>query len=258
MKIILLVGILLLSLVNISAEKTITCKADSWHFYPRCHFGGVTVGPDETISVETDPADAKANKIVRVVITDSSIYSFPAELFTKFPKLKKCYAWRQNIHEIKPDTFEDAKKLEEIYLWENALTFLHADTFKGEFFYQSWIITFYCDHNEYHYEHNDFNYEIIQKISNFLRFFKGLRKLTVISLWNNKISALDPKMFSHLRKLNRLLLTGNSCISENFDPVYEMATVEGKLAECGAGYALWEQRNSGKKLSDIIYQNQEN
>ncbi len=66
-----------------------------------------------------------------------------------------------------------------------------------------------------------------------------------ISLFSNKLTALHPKMFSHLDNLDRLDLSKNPCIDRDFWPVPSMATVEEQLATCGAKYALHDQQNSG-------------
>ncbi len=64
-----------------------------------------------------------------------------------------------------------------------------------------------------------------------------------IWLYGNKISAMHPRMFSHLTKLNDLYLNSNTCIDKWFDPVTSLAAIEKELATCGAGYALTELPN---------------
>jgi hypothetical protein len=128
MKIILLIGIFCLLLVNILAEQTITCKVSG----RLCTFYGVTLGPNETISIKTDPANAGISTIEWVQFSSSSIHSIPREIFTKFPNLKWLNVGGQNIQEIHQDTFRDGKNLEQISLSGNNLRFLHRDTFKGK------------------------------------------------------------------------------------------------------------------------------
>jgi hypothetical protein len=60
MKIILLIGILCLSLVNVSADQTITCELPP-NTPTGCYISSVTIGPNETVSIKTDPEDADAN-----------------------------------------------------------------------------------------------------------------------------------------------------------------------------------------------------
>jgi hypothetical protein len=134
MKIILLsVGIFCLFLGNILAAKVITCQLKRLEDHPGCLFSGVTIGPNETVSIATDPPNLnKANKVSYVQFVDSSIYSVPRKIFEKFPNVKQFIAVRQGIHEVKPNTFKNAKKLEVIVLSNNNLTLLHEDTFKGE------------------------------------------------------------------------------------------------------------------------------
>ncbi len=55
------------------------------------------------------------------------------------------------------------------------------------------------------------------------------------------MSAMHPRMFSHLTKLNSLDLRGNTCINKRFYPVTSLAVVEQELMACGAGYGLTEQ-----------------
>jgi hypothetical protein len=96
-----------------------------------CLFKYVAIGPNETVSIKTDPEDADVNLVTDIVFFLSSIYSIPREIFTKFPNVKFLLAHAQNIQEIAPDTFADAKKLEDIRLSSNLLRILHKDTFKG-------------------------------------------------------------------------------------------------------------------------------
>jgi hypothetical protein len=132
MKIISLITILLFSFVaNILAAKTITCKNEINEGFEACKFTAIGIGPNETVSIETDPADLNVNAIRLVEIFSSSIYSVPKETFSKFPEVTNFYASGANIQEIKPDTFLNGKYLEVISLYDNELSFLHVDTFKG-------------------------------------------------------------------------------------------------------------------------------
>jgi hypothetical protein len=133
MKIVILSGILFLLFANISAQKTITCKKGTFEG-PACLFSGVTIGPNEAVSIKTDPENLDVNSITAVNFDSSSIHSVPSEVFTKFPNLKLFNAWYVKLQEVKPNAFEKGKKLEVIRLSNNELTFLHLDTFKGEFF----------------------------------------------------------------------------------------------------------------------------
>ncbi len=134
MKIILLVGILFLCCVNISAQKTITCKKGELEGYPACIFSGVTIEKNEAVSIKTDPTNLDVNSITAVVFESSSIHSVPLEVFTKFPNLKLFRAYQVKLQEVQPNAFEKGRKLEQIRLHYNQLTFLHLDTFKGEGF----------------------------------------------------------------------------------------------------------------------------
>jgi hypothetical protein len=105
------------------------------NWYPMgCEFSEVSIGPNEAISIKTDPADADVSTKTYVQFVRSSIHSVPSEVFTKFPNSRKLLVSGQNIQEIKPDSFVNGGKLEEIDLSQNRLTFLHADTFKGKNF----------------------------------------------------------------------------------------------------------------------------
>ncbi len=132
MKIVLLVGIFFWCFVNCLAQKTITCKSETIQNYPTCLFSGVTLGPNETVSINSNPEDLDVNSITRVDFSSSSIHSVPQEIFKKFPNLRVFRALGQNIQEIHRDTFLNGKKLEWINLDDNQLTFLHLDTLKGE------------------------------------------------------------------------------------------------------------------------------
>jgi hypothetical protein len=131
MKLILLIGIFPLFFINTLADQTITCDVQFTRNEPTCMFMNVTLGPNEAVSVQVDDDEST---ITQVAFFDSSIYSVPREIFTKFPNLKVFWAYAQNIQEIKPDTFREGTKLEKIGLRNNLLTSLHKDTFKGEYF----------------------------------------------------------------------------------------------------------------------------
>jgi hypothetical protein len=129
---ILLAGIFYWCFANISAEQVITCKKEIFDGVPGCRFSGVTLGPNENVSIKTDPEDADVNSITWVEFSESSIHSVPPEIFKKFPDLERFDAGGQNIQEIKADTFRDGRNLQRIDLARNALTFLHPDTFEGK------------------------------------------------------------------------------------------------------------------------------
>ncbi len=64
--------------------------------------------------------------------------------------------------------------------------------------------------------------------------FKGLENLVDLDLQNNKLSAMSSQMFSHLSKLDELLLKGNACVDKNFrNASLIMAEVEASLNGCG-------------------------
>jgi hypothetical protein len=134
MKIVILSGILFLLFVNILAQKTITCKKGEFEGYPACIFSGVTLGPNEAVTIKTDPTNLDVNSITAVDFYSYSIHSIPSEVFTKFPNLKLFDAWVVKLQEVKQNAFEKGRKLEQIRLHKNELTFLHLDTFKGELF----------------------------------------------------------------------------------------------------------------------------
>jgi hypothetical protein len=75
MKIILLVGILFLLFVKNLAAKTITCNVKEIIGFFLYDFEQVTIGPNEAISIATDPADFDPNKITSVSFWRSSIHS---------------------------------------------------------------------------------------------------------------------------------------------------------------------------------------
>ncbi len=133
-KIVILSEILFLFSVNILAQKTITCKKGTFEGHPACLFSGVTIGPNEAVTIKTDPANLDVNSITAISLSSSSIHSIPSEVFTKFPNLIFFRAFNVKLREVKPNTFEKGKKLEQIRLHYNALTFLPLDTFKGEYF----------------------------------------------------------------------------------------------------------------------------
>jgi hypothetical protein len=76
-----------------------------------CKFSGLTIGPNETVSIKTDP-ESSASKILRVKFVDSSIHSVPAEVFQKFSNLIVLDVDGNNVQEIKPNTYLHAEKFE--------------------------------------------------------------------------------------------------------------------------------------------------
>ncbi len=134
MKIILLVTVVLFLTISSgqTADRTITCKKELIIAFSGCRFSNVTIGPNESVTIKTDPADLDVNRIEMVEFSDSSIHSIPRKIFLKFPNLEILHAIGQNIQEIKRDTFVDAKKLTLIDLSQNELTFLRPDTFQGK------------------------------------------------------------------------------------------------------------------------------
>jgi hypothetical protein len=105
-------------------------KSNNEHL-ENCRFSGVTVGSNETVRIEVDPADTNLSGIKFARCLWSSIYAIPPEIFTKFPNLETLWAPGQNIQEIKADTLANAKNLEEIWLLGNKISVLHKDTFRG-------------------------------------------------------------------------------------------------------------------------------
>ncbi len=202
---------------NISAQKTITCKKVIYIGQVACKFSGVTIGPNEAVSIKTDPTNLDVNSIIWVEFEESSIHSVPSEVFTKFQNLIIFDILQQKLQEVQKNAFEKGKKLELIRLHSNELTFLHLDTFKGELF----------------------NFLIFFRSANLRKFIsKGLTELRTIWLENNKLSAMHPRMFAHLTKLNDLDMQDNPCIDKRFKPVTSLAAVEKELMTCGANYLV--------------------
>jgi hypothetical protein len=129
----IIIGLLCLYFVNISAEKPIIGEVPIGNPYI-CEYYNVKIEANETVAVYSAPSSADVKKVYTVVFLESSIYSVPSEIFTKFPNLEDFRAKGQNIQEIKPNTFKNARNLKLITLSGNELTYLHRDIFQGEFF----------------------------------------------------------------------------------------------------------------------------
>ncbi len=69
----------------------------------------------------------------------------------------------------------------------------------------------------------------------------GLTNLKNIILDDNKLSALHPRTFSHLAKLDLLSLRRNTCIDNSFSNNPSKTMIEEELAECGTGYTVQRQ-----------------
>jgi hypothetical protein len=93
----------------------------------------VTIGPNETVTIKTDPKFIDASTIQWLYFSSSSIYSLPWEIFNKFYNLKTFRAEHSNVQEIKARwAFSARWELERIDLWDNSVAFLHVATFKGK------------------------------------------------------------------------------------------------------------------------------
>jgi hypothetical protein len=146
-KILLSVVILCLSLGNISAQKTITCRLNNpLNELQNCGIRSVTIGPNEAVTIKIDPENVNANEITYVWILFCSIYSLPREIFTKFPNLKQFEAHAQKVQEIQRDTFLNGTNLETINAQKNELTFLHIETFNGKNFRFSFLFSKTLNH----------------------------------------------------------------------------------------------------------------
>ncbi len=89
---------------------------------------------------------------------------------------------------------------------------------------------------------------IIVNLNSKLDYLPHLRN---IQLSNNQLSALHPKMFSSLDRLEVLNLAGNPCIDRIFVPVQSIHEIEIELRECG--YGLLEQ-NRGISGADTGFE----
>jgi hypothetical protein len=135
MKIVIFGAILFLLFANISAEQTIWCSVqEPNNGMENCGIQYVTIGPNETVSIQIHPENTDVNSITYVWILSSKIHSIPSEIFTKFPNLKRFECAWERVQEIKRETFWHGIHLETINVQNNELTFLHKDTFKGENF----------------------------------------------------------------------------------------------------------------------------
>jgi Leucine-rich repeat (LRR) protein len=219
MKFVIFSGIFLWCLANSSAAKTITCKKETIDGHLGCRFSGVSIGPNETVSIKTDPENADPKTITRVDFSSSSIHSVPSEVFAKSPNLKEFWADNQNVQEIKVGTFLAANLLDKVRLRNNKLTVLHRGAFDGKNF------------------HNFF-------FQNFFQFhFKGLTRVTSIWVEFNSLRAIHPQTFSRLSNLQHLDFQGNSCITKYFNPIASLTGVENELMTCGVEYAMSKVEN---------------
>jgi hypothetical protein len=132
MKIIFSVLFLVQLIGVISTQKVITCELQIFHEGERvCVFTGVTIGQNETVTIETNPRDLDASTIEYIAFTQSSIYSIPVEIFRVFSNISGIQAYDQNLREIKPNTFENGQNIKMLELGRNKLIHLHVDSFKG-------------------------------------------------------------------------------------------------------------------------------
>jgi hypothetical protein len=100
-----------------------------------CVFNGVTIGQNDTVTIQTNPQNLDANTIAGVAFTQSSIYSIPVEIFTRFPNIFVVQAYDQNLREIEADTFRNGKNIRMLELGKNKLIHLHVDSFRGGFLF---------------------------------------------------------------------------------------------------------------------------
>lgn len=117
--------------MKVSGQNKITCEVKILNGDRACIFNDVTIGEDEKVTIDVDPADSDVSSIKTVDFDGSSLHSVPSELFIEFPNLEILWADQQSSKEIKPKTFVNAKKLKTLFLYRNNLTQLDVDIFEG-------------------------------------------------------------------------------------------------------------------------------
>jgi hypothetical protein len=134
MRAILLILFLIKLIGVICCQKVITCKLEIFQEGERvCVFNGVTIGQNDTVTIQTTPRNLDTNTIAGIAFTQSSIYSIPMEIFTRFPNIFVVQAYDQDLREIEADTFRNGKNIRMLELGKNKLIHLHVDSFRGGF-----------------------------------------------------------------------------------------------------------------------------
>jgi Leucine-rich repeat (LRR) protein len=203
----------------------------------RCFFTRQSIEKNDEILIEIEPSDVNLEAIIEVHFTDSSIYSLPPKIFSKFKNLKSLSVAGQSVQEVKIGTFKDARNLERLDLPNNFLTHLHDNFFNGA----ENLKTLYLHSNRIERIdvgafNNLLNLEFINLWGNQLRslgreMFKENSNLRTIYLNSNKLENIHHQTFSHLPNLTSLFLRDNLCINQDFinEPI---SRIEAALKNC--------------------------
>jgi Leucine-rich repeat (LRR) protein len=156
--------------------------------------------------------------ITEISFHSSSIYSFPAIVFTTFPNLQLLFMLNSNLQEIKPNTFQNAKKLTNLTMFDCMFTSLNASTFAGATSLQELQIVG--------------NMMGIPGISGPImtvnvNAFRGLPALTMLSLMGANLTSIDKAFFIDNTKLKALILAYNLLKSINPNTVSSLVNLEG-------------------------------
>jgi Leucine-rich repeat (LRR) protein len=263
--------ILLASIVGAIADKEITCIVSG----VRCTFRGVTIGKDENVSIRTS-SNVDDHSITEVFFEGSSVYAIPPEIFYKFPVVKLLFMEDQKVQQIRPRTFLYARYLERLMLWGSNLGLIYNNNFEGATnlnhlsLSKTGTKTIEVDAfkglknlsflsfgvNPLQTVHKD----ILRDLPNLTElsvyntpiqtfpkdFLKNNLQLKLFWAQGNKIFTLDRRMFSHLKSLIKLDLSGSHCVDKYYEN-FSLATLENELMICQNNLEVERRINELKK-----------
>lgn len=185
-------------------------------------------------------------EILQIKIENSSLESFPAEIFLDIPQTTEIFIYNSNLIDLEPSALNNSTNLTKLSIVKNKLQKIHTNNFQ---FAQN-LMQLELDRNEIHQiEENAFQYlnllEILSISHNKLNFlsdftfsdnrnlkfldlsfnqiseihlvFAALLKVQAIRLEFNVIKLVSRKAFAANFDVKNVNLTGNLCTVKDFD-----------------------------------------
>lgn len=264
LKMLAIISILIFSLVNLSVgQKVLKCDLNQENW---CVFKNAEIGNDELVAFDVNGGDKNAVK--SSYFSSSSIFYIPGEFFFNFPKLEMLALEEQNLMTIKPGSFQNATNLNYLDLIGHKIMVIKEDVFQGA---TNLMTLDLCCGQLIELGKNSLkslpNLQFLTLSGNQLKIihkdaFKGLTSLRKIGLENNQLQYLHPElfadnfylesvslnanrlkgiarnMFSHLKQLKGLWLSGNVCVDKVYDPTANkrFQKIEKDLDNCHRSY----------------------
>lgn len=237
--------LLLLCHITLHSCSKIKFECSQEGVYFNCVANGLNIqASDKNVSFEMT-VDKKTPE--KVIIQESTVFFLP-DIFKEFTHLKELVAKNISLEEINSATFADASKLRYLILSNNRIktlidnTFINSSellslklqhnqiktlssqTFFGLTELRTLILSFNLIANLPLYIFRDLtSLDSLHLDNNQIKVVSSYQfstnfELTVLHLEMNEISTIDDETFEDLDKLERIYLSNNICVDENFSP----------------------------------------